>query len=317
MPARDSSCARCAICENQDFGFNRHNVLLVRFNPKFAGYKPEQLNALYARLMDRMNALPGVRSATFSGQPALIRGNWNSPIRVRGYQPAPNEDIGTSLNRVGPRYFETIGMPVIQGRSIGEQDTASAVKAVVVNQALANHFFPKGDAIGHTFTVDDPSVKGEWQIVGVVRDAKYHGPREKPERMAYLAVTQLTGDDAYAYWLQLATVGDPAKVAGEVRAVMAEIDPNLPILEVRTIAEQLNQSMGQETLISELSTFFSLLALSLACIGLYGVMTYTVMRRTNEIGIRLALGARWRACSGWFCANPWCCWLSAWLWASR
>ncbi len=277
--------------ENQDFGFNRHNVLLVRFSPKFAGYKPEQLNALYARLMDRMNALPGVRSATFSGQPALIRGNWNSPIRVRGYQPAPNEDIGTSLNRVGPRYFETIGTPVIQGRSIGEQDTASAVKAVVVNQALANHFFPKGDAIGHTFTVDDPSVKGEWQIVGVVRDAKYHGPREKPERMAYLAVTQLTGDDAYAYWLQLATVGDPAKVAGEVRAVMAEIDPNLPILEVRTIAEQLNQSMGQETLISELSTFFSLLALSLACIGLYGVMTYTVMRRTSEIGIRLALGA--------------------------
>jgi predicted permease len=182
-------------------------------------------------------------------------------------------------------------MPVIQGRPIGEQDTASSVKAVVVNQAVANHFFPKGDALGHTFTVDDPSVKGEWQIVGVVRDAKYHGPREKPERMSYLAITQLTGDDAYAYWLQLATVGDPAKVAGEVRAAMAEIDPNLPILEVRTIAEQLDQSMGQETLISELSSFFSLLALSLACIGLYGVMTYTVMRRTSEIGIRLALGA--------------------------
>ena len=278
--------------ENQDFGFNRHNLLLVKFNAKFAGYKPEQLNALYARLMDRMNALPGVRSATFSGQPALIRGNWNSPIRIRGYQAAPNEDLGSSLNRVGSRYFETIGMPVIQGRSIGEQDTASSIKAVVVNQALANHFFPKGDALGHTFTVDDPSVKGEWQIVGVVRDAKYHGPREKPERMSYLAVTQLTGDDAYAYWLQLATVGDPATIAGEVRAAMAEIDPNLPILEVRTIAEQLDQSMGQETLISELSTFFSLLALSLACIGLYGVMTYNVVRRTNEIGIRLALGAQ-------------------------
>jgi predicted permease len=277
--------------ENQDFGFNRRNLLLVKFSAKFAGYKPEQLNALYARLMDRMNALPGVRSATFSGQPALIQGNWDSPIRIRGYQPAPNEDIGTSLNRVGPRYFETIDMTVVQGRPIGEQDTASSVKAVVVNQTLADHFFPHGSALGHTFTVDDPSVKGEWQIVGVVRDAKYHGPREKPERMSYLAITQLTGDDAYAYWLQLATVGDPAKVAGEVRAAMAEIDPNLPILELRTIAEQLDQSMGQETLISELSSFFSFLALSLACIGLYGVMTYTVMRRTSEIGIRLALGA--------------------------
>ncbi|HEX3471338.1 MAG TPA: ABC transporter permease [Silvibacterium sp.] len=278
--------------ENQDLGFNRHNLLLVKFNAKFAGYKPEQLNAMYARLMERMNALPGVRSATFSGQPALIQGNWNSPIRIRGYQAAPNEDLGTSLNRVGPRYFETIGMPIIQGRPIGEQDTASSVKAVVVNQTLADHFFPRGDAIGHTFTVDDPSVKDEWQIVGVVRDAKYHSPREKPERMTYLAVTQLTGDDAYAYWLQLSTVGDPAKVAGEVRAAMAEIDPNLPILEVRTIAEQVDQSMGQEQLISQLSGFFSLLALSLACIGLYGVMTYNVVRRTNEIGIRLALGAQ-------------------------
>ncbi len=110
--------------ENQDFGFNRRNLLLVKFSAKFAGYKPEQLNALYARLMDRMNALPGVRSATFSGQPALIQGNWDSPIRIRSYQPAPNEDIGTSLNRVGPRYFETIDMTVVQGRPIGEQDTA-------------------------------------------------------------------------------------------------------------------------------------------------------------------------------------------------
>ncbi len=161
-----------------------------------------------------------------------------------------------------------------------------------MNQSAAQHFFPHGDAIGHVFTVDDPSVKGEWQIVGVVRDAKYHGPREKPERMTYLNVMQLTDDDAYAYWVQLATVGDPATVAGEVRAAMAEIDPNLPILQVRTIADQVEGSMGQEQLISQLSGFFSLLALSLACIGLYGVMTYSVLRRTNEIGIRLALGAQ-------------------------
>jgi predicted permease len=278
--------------ENQDFGFNRHNVLLVRFNAKFAGYKPEQLNALYSRMVERFNALPGVRSAAISGSPAMIGGNWNSAIDIRGHVAAPDEDTATSLNRVGPGFFETMGMPILRGRAIGVEDTASSLKAAVVNQSAAKHFFPNGDAIGHTFTVGDPSVKGEWQIVGVVRDAKYHNPRDEPERMTYLAVTQLTGDDAYAYWLQLATVGDPAKIAGEVRAALAEIDPNLPILEVRTIGEQVDQSLDQETLISQLSSFFSLLALALACIGLYGVMTYNVTRRTNEIGIRLALGAQ-------------------------
>jgi len=278
--------------DNQDFGFNRHNVLLVKFNAKFAGYKPEQLNALYDRMMERLSGLPGVRSASVSGQPALIGGNWNSPIRVRGHEVAPNEDLGTSLNRVGPGFFETMGMPIVQGRAIGPNDTTSSVKVVVVNQTMADHFFPHGDAIGHSFTVDDPSVKGEWQIVGVVRDAKYHNPRDKPERMTYLNVMQLAGDDAYAYWVQLATQGDPAQIAGEVRAAMAEIDPNLPILELRTIAEQVDQAMGQEHMISQLSGFFSVVALSLTCIGLYGVMSYSVVRRTNEIGIRLALGAQ-------------------------
>ena len=228
--------------ENQDFGFDRHNVLLVKFNAKFAGYKPEQLNALDERMVERFKALPGVRSASVSGQPALVGGNWNSPIRVRGHDNGPNADIGTSLNRVGPGFFDTMSIPVVQGRAIEPTDTASSVKTAVMNQSAAQHFFPHGDAVGHTFTVDDPSVTGEWQIVGVVRDAKYHNPREKPERMTYLNVKQLTGDDAYAYWVQLATVGDPAAVTGEVRAAMAEIDPNLPILEVRTIAEQVDHS---------------------------------------------------------------------------
>jgi hypothetical protein len=184
-----------------------------------------------------------------------------------------------------------MGIPVVQGRAIEPTDTGSAVKVAVVNQTMAQHFFPHGDAIVHVFTVGDPSVKGEWQIVGVVRDAKYHNPREERERMTYLNVLQLTEDDAYAYWVQMSTVGDPAQIAGEVRAAMAEIDSHVPILELRTIADQVDQSMGREQLISQLSSFFSLLALSLACIGLYGVMTYSVLRRTSEIGIRLALGA--------------------------
>jgi predicted permease len=278
--------------QNQDFGFNRTNVLLVQFNAKFAGYKSEQLNGLYERILNRLDALPGVSSASVSGVPAINPGNWNSPIDIRGYTPAPNENINTLMNRVGPRYFETMGIPLLKGRAIESQDSASSPKIVVVNQTMANHFFPHGDAIGHRFTVGDPSVKGEWEIAGIVRDTKYSSPREQPQRMIYLPVMQLTDDDSYAYSIAIRTTGDPAQAATSIRAALAEIDPNLPVLEVRTIGQQIDRLMDRERLISQLSTFFSLLALSLACIGLYGVMTYNVVRRTNEIGIRIALGAQ-------------------------
>jgi ABC-type antimicrobial peptide transport system permease subunit len=264
---------------------------LVKTNPKFAGYKPEQLNALYDRILTRVDALPGVRSATISGGLPIAHGNWGSPITIQGRINAPNEDVSTLLNRVTAGYFETVGIPLLRGRTIGPEDTATSTKAVVVNQALADQYFPHGDAIGHTFTVADPSVIGTWQIVGIVRNSAYRSPGEKAQNMAYLAVTQLTGDDNYAYWLQVRAQDDPAKIAGEVRAALAGIDPNLPILEVRTISQEFDQLIDQERLVSQLSTFFSLLALALACIGLCGVMTYNVISRTGEIGIRIALGA--------------------------
>jgi predicted permease len=239
-----------------------------------------------------LNSLPGIRSAALSGNTPMSFGSWNSPIFIQGYTPAPNQDLSTLIDRVSPRYFETLDIPVRQGRPIGEQDTATSMKAVVVNQALADYFFPHGDPIGRQFTIGDPGVPGSWQIVGVTKDVKFDGPREKIRRMIYLPIAQMSHDDAFASWVQVRAVGNPASVAGAVRSAIAEVDPNLPLVEVKTITEQVDLFTDHERLISELSSFFSVLALALACIGLYGVMTYSVVRRTNEIGIRLALGAQ-------------------------
>ncbi len=277
---------------NQDLGFNQHNLLLLELNAKLAGYKANQVASLQQRILQRVDGLPGVRSAALSGAMPLSHGSWFDSVQVEGYKAGPDEDMGTRIDMVSPRYFETTQIAMLEGRPIAAQDTLTSAQAVVVNQAFAKHFFPEGSAVGHRFTVENPDVQGQWQIVGVVRDVKHADLREDPPRMIYLALDQMKNDNAFAGSLQVRADGDPAKITNEVRRAIAEIDPALPILSVTTIAATVDEFMENERLISELAGFFSILALFLACIGLYGVMAHNVTRRTNEIGVRIAMGAK-------------------------
>ncbi|MGO8786334.1 MAG: ADOP family duplicated permease [Terriglobia bacterium] len=276
---------------HQDFGFNRSNILLVTIDPHMAGYKPDQVRSLYGEILHRMTALPGVQSATLSMTPPLSGMSWTDAATIPGHAPQPNEDMGVSLNSVGPQYFETVGIALLRGRSIGPQDTGDSPRIAVVSQAMADHFFPRANPLGQRLSFSDPDIKGDWEIVGVAKDAKYNSPRETPKRMIYLPVMQQSGQDVFVRSLEVRTVGNPARVAGEVRRALGEIDSNLPLVSVITINEWVDHFLSREQLVSNLTSFFSLLALLLACIGLYGVMSYNVVRRTNEIGIRIALGA--------------------------
>lgn len=283
--------------EDQDFGFERTHLLIAQFAPEFAGYKPEQALALNQSLIERLSSIPGVRSAALSEAPPVSFGSWSSSFSASGYTPAPKEDMSTVLNRVSGQYFETAGISIVAGRPITPADAVTSMKVAVVNETIARKFFPNGNAIGHTVKIDIDTVEGPWQIVGVARDTKARNPREDPQRMVYLPLAQIAGkhgegiQESFASTIVLRTVGDPTSAVNELRGAVASIDPNLPILQVRTIQNHLATFISQETLVSRLTVIFASLAVLLAAIGLYGVMSFNVIRRSNEIGIRIALGA--------------------------
>jgi len=280
--------------QQEALGFNRENVLLATIDARLAGYKASELSAVYRQLYDRLSALPNVRSATMASYSPMSGTNSSSSVLVRGYTPRLGEDMDVSHVQIGPKYAETLGVPLLLGREIGLQDTAASTKVAVVNQTFAEFFFPGQSAIGRRITFNEDSDKDDLEIVGVIGDVKYDSAKEKAVRYVYQPILQLQDQQTFRNTLELRTSGEPLGLAVEVRAAISQVDEKLPVLSVTSLRLQTDDSLSQERLLAQLVSFFGLLGLVLSCVGLYGIMAHAVVRRTNEIGIRMALGAERR-----------------------
>jgi len=283
--------------QEEELGFNRDNVLLAEIDPRISGYKPKELSGLYRQILDRLKEVPGVQSATIATFAPISGQGRTSTVTVRGFAPGPGQDTDVTDMLVSPDYGATLHIPLLMGREIDLRDTPANQKIAVVSQSFAQYFFPGENPIGRRFYFgedDDPERSEELEIVGVVGDVKYRSAKDEPVRTAYRPILQVQDPDAYSSTIEIRTTGDSASLAPMARAAVKQVDPKLPVFGVTTLRDQLNGALRQEKLVAELVSFFGLLALLLACIGLYGVMAHGVVRRTKEIGIRMALGAERR-----------------------
>ncbi len=269
-------------------GFDRDHLLSVHLDTHMVNYQASDFPSLYERLTSQLEAIPGVRSASVTTC-SIVSGCLDSnAVRI-----ADDKHLGGSrkaesqVNNVAPNYFETVGIGLLQGRGFTTTDGPASPKVAIVNQAFARQFLSGSDAVGRRFSYAD-TPQESFAIVGEVADARVNDIREEAPPVIYYPIAQAPGN---IDGLEIRTMADPQGIAAQVRQAVAAVDHRIPIIDIITLNEEVKNNLSQQRLIARLTSIFGLLALGLACLGLYGVMSYIVERRTSEIGVRLALGS--------------------------